>query len=264
MLLSRRSSSRWTWAAISACVVLLATACKSGGIEDDPILRLSAEEALAQGQELIEAEKYVQAEQYLTHAFEVAPNSASGREALLLAADALYLKGGDSNYIKAEAKYRDFLNRFPTSERGAYVQLQLANCLAERVLRADRDQSSTRKALAAYEELLRLYPGSEHTEEAQQRTSELRATLAEHEFQIGYHNFRRRLYQGAVGRFEGLLEEYPEYSARDRVLYYLGLTQHRRGQLEQASAAFERLRNEYPESEWVEKIPQLEFPEGEE
>jgi outer membrane assembly lipoprotein YfiO len=108
-----------------------------------------------------------------------------------------------------------------------------------------------------------LYPGSEYTEEAQQRIAELLATLAEHEFQVGYHNFRRRLYQGAVARFEGLLEEYPEYSARDRALYYLGLTQHRRGQLEQAATAFERLRDDYPDSEWIEKIPPPKIPEGE-
>ena len=252
----RRSLRRRARLATVVMMALLAVSCKSGGIEDDPILRLSAAEALAEGEALMEAKKYARAGEYLTHAFEVAPNSASGREALLLSADAFYLNGGASNFIKAEAKYRDFLNRFPTSDRGAYIQLQLANSLAKRALKADRDQSSTRQAVEAYEDLLRLYPGSEHGAEAQEQIRHLRSSLAQHEFLVGYHNFRRRLFAGAVARFEALLEEYPEYPERDRVLYFLGLSYHRGQQLEKAATVFERLRTEFPESEYAEKIPQ--------
>ncbi|MEE8138216.1 MAG: outer membrane protein assembly factor BamD [Thermoanaerobaculia bacterium] len=239
-------------------LVLLVAACNSGGVEEDPILRLSAEEALAKGKELMEARKYGRAGEYLIHAFEVAPNSASGREALLLSADALYQSGGPSNFIKAAAKYRDFLNRFPTSDRGAYVQLQIANCLAKRVLRADRDQSTTLEAVEAYRGLLRLYPGSEQAEEAQLQIQQLRGILAEHEFLVGHHNFRRRLFGGATARFEALLEEYPEYPKRDRVLYFLGLSYQRMGQPEKASAVFERLREEFSDSVYVAQIPERE------
>ena len=90
------------------------------------------------------------------------PNSTIGRESLLLAADTYYLQGNNANYIQAEAKYRDFLNRFPTSEQSAYVQFQIANSLAKRMERPDRDQAVTRKALEAYQDLIRLYPTSEY------------------------------------------------------------------------------------------------------
>ena len=101
------------------------------------------------------SEKYDKARPYFTHAFEVEPNSTIGREALLLAADTYYLQGGTANYIQAEAKYRDFLNRFPTSEQSAYVQFQIANSLAKRMEKPDRDQNVTRKAMEAYQELIR-------------------------------------------------------------------------------------------------------------
>ena len=243
---------------IAVAVLSLLTSCKSGGIEDDPILRLSAEEALAEGKALMEAKKYLRAGEYLTHAFEVAPNSATGREALMLAADSLYLAGGASNLIKAEAKYRDFLNRFPTSERGAYAQLQLANSLSRRVLKPDRDQTITRQAVDAFLDVIRLYPGSEDTEEAQLQIQQLRLTLAEHEFLVGYHNYRRRLDIGAVARFEALLEGYQEYSKRDHALYLLGMSYLRMGEVEKGTAALERLRNEYPDSEFIEKLPDQE------
>ena len=152
---------------------------------DDPILRLSAEESLATGKELLAREKYARARPYFTHAFEVEPNSAVGREALLLAADTYYLEGGSANFVQAEAKYRDFLNRFPTSEQAAYVQFQIANSLAKRMEKPDRDQTVTRKALEAYQELVRLYPTSEYAAQAQEQIEVVRANLAEHEFVVG-------------------------------------------------------------------------------
>ena len=240
---------------------LLASGCS--GRREDPILRLSAEEALAAGKELMEAEKYAAARPYLTHAFEVEPNSPVGREGLLLVADSHYLEGGSDNYIKAEAKYRDFQNRFPTSERSPYVQLQIANALFERMERPDRDQTATEQALEAYEELLRLYPASEYAEEARARIREVKANLAEHEFLVGRFYYRFGLPRAAIERFEYLLEEYPDYPERDKVIYHLGLAHQRADQTEEAHQAFERLRREYPDSRFVAELPPSEEAAGE-
>src|SRR6185295_6685971 len=161
----RRRSLRISILAVALLAGVATTACRSGrgrAERQDPLLQLSAAESLAEGQRLMGVEKYSQARKYLTHAFEVEPNSTSGREALLLVADSLYKQGGTQNLVQAEAKYRDFLNRFPTSERAPYVQLQIGNALAARVERPDRDQSVTRQAVAAFEDLLRLYPTSEY------------------------------------------------------------------------------------------------------
>ena len=136
---------------LAAAALALAGAGCRGGAPEDPLLRLSAEESLTQGKDLLAREKYDRARPYFTHAFEVEPNSAIGREALLLAADTYYLQGSTANFVQAEAKYRDFLNRFPTSDQAAYVQFQIANSLAKRMEKPDRDQNVTRKALAAYE-----------------------------------------------------------------------------------------------------------------
>lgn len=68
--------------ALLVLVAVLGSACRSGQ-KVDPILRLSAEESLAEGKRLMQEEKYAKARPYLSHAFEVAPNSPQGREALL-------------------------------------------------------------------------------------------------------------------------------------------------------------------------------------
>lgn len=235
-------------------VGIWAGGCKSGGGED-PILRMSAEEAFEQGKSLMERNKYRQSVEYLEHAFEVAPNSTIGREALLLAADALYLDGGTANFIKAEAKYRDFQNRFPTSDRGDYVQLQIANCLTKQVRKPDRDQSATRKALLAYNDLIRIYPESELTEQARQGIDDLLVRLADHEYIVGRYNYKRRLYGAAESRLQGLVDEYPTYPEIDKVLYLLGRSQLKQKQYQDASQTFERLAAQYPQSKYAAKIP---------
>ena len=237
--------------------ILTTISCKSGGGvgKEDPILRLSAEEALIQGQALMEAKKYRQAAQYFDHAFEVAPNSASGREALLLAADSYFFNGGMENFVKAEAKYRDFLNRFPTSDRSDYVQLQIANCLAEQMLKPDRDQAATIKALTAFESVQQLYPTSSHAAEVESKIVEIRQTLAEHEYRVGKYNYRRRLYTAATWRLEGIVEDFPDYEEMDKVLYMLGMAFYKGKSAEKAAEIFTQLRSEYPESRYIKKIP---------
>ncbi len=243
---------------ILVLVVGVATwGCKSGGGSEDPILRMSAEEALEQGKSLVERGKYRQSVEYLEHAFEVAPNSVTGREALLLAADSLFLDGGTANFIKAEAKYRDFQNRFPTSERADYVQLQIARCLTEQVLKPDRDQTATRKALLAYDDLIRVYPTSELSAEAEQGIFDLRQRLAAHEYIVGRYNFKRRLYGAAESRFATMLEDYPDYAESDRVLFMLGRSQAKQKHVADAEQTFNRLQEEHPESPYARKIPKL-------
>jgi outer membrane protein assembly factor BamD len=236
-------------------VASILCACRSGAAREDPLLALSAAESLAEGQKLMGQDKYSAARRYLTHAFEVEPNSASGREALLLVADSLYKQGGNQNLVQAEAKYRDFLNRFPTSDRAAYVQLQIGNSLASRVERPDRDQNVTRQALNAFEDLLRIYPTSEQVAEARERMAAMRVKLGEHEFEVARFYYRYGIPVAAANRLRYLLSSYPEYADKEKVYYYLGWSLTRMGKPEEADEWFQKLRQEYPTSSLLTDIP---------
>lgn len=238
---------------------LLVGACHHGKTEakTDPILKLGAEESLAQGKVYLAQKKYGRARPFFTHAFEIEPNSATGRESLLLSADTFYLEGGSANYIQAEAKYRDYLNRFPTSEQAAYVQFQIANSLAKRMERPDRDQEVTRKALEAYDELLRLYPTSEYADQGKEQLQAVRENLAEHEFLVGQFYLRYGAPQAAISRFENLLKSYPSYAEKDKVIYFLGVAYGNNKKPEESKKAFERLKKEFPQSPYVSDVPEL-------
>ncbi len=244
------------WAALGASALLLAPVwgCHAG-TPKDPILKLSAEESLTQGKELLAAKKYGKARPLFTHAFEVEPNSKVGREGLLLAADTYYLEGGPVNYTQAEAKYRDYLNRFPTSDQASYVQFQIANSLAKRMARADRDQATSRKCMEAYQELIRLYPTSEYATKAQEQLEVVNANLAEHEYLVGHFYLRYGVPVAAIGRFVHVMTTYPKYTHMDQVIFELGVAYQNMRKNDDARKTFDRLRTEYPNSKLVKDIP---------
>jgi outer membrane protein assembly factor BamD len=242
--------------AVLAAGCLALAGCKAG-TPSDPILKLSAEESLVQGKAFLAKKQFSRARPLFTHAFEVEPNSKVGREGLLLAADTFYQEGGSGNYIQAEAKYRDFLNRFPTSDQAGYVQFQIANSLAKRMERPDRDQTVTRKSVEAYQELIRLYPTSEYATRSQEQLTLVAANLAEHEYLIGHFYMRYGVPTAAVSRFEFLIQTYPKYANMDRVMYELGIAYQRIRKPDEAKKTFDRLRTQFPNSKLVHDIPAM-------
>jgi len=135
------------------------------------------------------------------------------------------------------------------------VQAQIAASLAKRIERPDRDQGTTHKALEAYQDLSRLYPTSPLATDAQSELERVRVNLAEHEYLVGRFYLRFGLPKAAAARFEGLLADYPDYGAQDRVLFDLAAAYRRLKRADDAQATAQRLRKEYPQSTWIKKLP---------
>ena len=250
------------WRLVSLAALILVASivlggCGGGGRED-PILQLSSQEALDEGKKLMAQNKWQPARKYFIHAFEVEPNSATGREGLLLAADAFFKAGGEDNFIKAEARYRDFVNRFPTSEHAAYAQYQIGLTLSRRIAKPDRDQSISVQAVQSLEDVERFYPTSEYAPLATEEAARVRARLAEHDYMVGRFYKRFGLPNSAIDRYVYLLENFPDYADRDKVLYHLCeayLARKGPEDLDLARKTCDRLQTEYPESQYVDKIP---------
>ncbi len=239
---------------VVAAALSTLVAC-SGKQRIDPILQLSTAEALIRGKELMGDKKYLRAQRYLDHAFESSPNSREGREALLLAADSLFYNGGTDNFIRCEAKYRDFLNRFPTSDRSDYAQFQVGNCLLKRIEKPDRDQEASRKALDAFEELLRLYPTSDYVEDGQSQIEAVLHNLAESEYLIAHFYVRYRLCQAAINRLDGLTYRFPNYGEPDKALFLLARAFDQCGEKEKADNAYAKLSEQSPQSPYLGQVP---------
>jgi outer membrane assembly lipoprotein YfiO len=81
-----------------------------------------------------------------------------------------------------------------------------------RKLRPDRDLSDIQEALAAYQQLINLYPNSKYLSEAEERVHGLRELLAEHDWLVAEYYRKNKYYVGALWRLEYIEENYPNYS----------------------------------------------------
>ena len=95
------------------------------------------------------------------------------------------------------------------------------------------------------------------------RIRECRQTLARAHYQVGYfYQKTRRSWRSAIGRYETILSQYPDYERVDEVLFRLGQVLSFAGRYAEARPQLARLRNEFPESPYLAEADKLEatFP----
>jgi outer membrane protein assembly factor BamD len=247
--------NRTAWAAALLTLGLL-TAC-SGHKKPDAVtqelLSKSKEELFEKGKGLIDRKKYEAGRKYLTFVFETYPNDPLGRDALLLVADSFFKQAGATGYTEARFRYRDYLNRYPGASRRDYARYQFALTYDKEIERPDRDQTSTREAIEQYRALIREYPTSGFAGAGRERVRVLSDLLAEHEFSVGYFYMRKGAPSAALARFTDLEQRYPEYGAKDKLLFYSARVLEKLGRREEADRYYGRVITEFPDSEFARK-----------
>ncbi len=256
----RRRGGRGSGIAAFAVAAVATLATLSGCASTHKVDKITQEllatpkEALFEkGKGLIEKKKFDLGRKYLTFVFETYPNDPLGRQALLMVADSFFRQGSTTGYTEARFRYRDYLNRYPGAPQRDYARYQFAVCYDREHEKPDRDQTSTREAIEQYRVLLREFPNSPHTATANARIHALIDLLAEHEFGVGYFYMRKGSPGAALARFATLEERFPEYGAKDKLLFYEGEVLARLGRHEEASRYYSRLIEEYPNSEFIKK-----------
>ncbi len=166
----------------------------------------------------------------------------------LALADAYYHDGGILNLAEALSRYTNFLTFYPRHSRADYAQYQLGLCYLKQALNPDRDQVQTRKALGELIKVISQYPGSDYLVRAEEKASEARELLAEHDFRIAGFYFRRKAYPGAVDRLRSLLEEYPRFSRCDRIYLMLGRSLMAMKRNDEGRLYLEKVLAEYPDT----------------
>lgn len=166
----------------------------------------------------------------------------------LALADSYFHDGGILNLAEALSRYTNFLTFYPKHDRADYAQYQLGICYMRQTLSPDRDQAQTKKALDHLMKVGASYPNSEYVTPAYEKANEARELLAEHDFRIGYFYFRGRAWEGAAGRFKEILEDYPHFSRKPRLLLLLGRSLIALERQDEGRIYLQKLLNEFPKS----------------
>jgi outer membrane protein assembly factor BamD len=242
-------------AGIALSLLLLLTGACATTKKPDKITRelltTPKEVLFEKGKGLLEKKKYEQGRKYLNFVFETYPNEKEGRQALLLVADSYFRQGGSTGYTEARFRYRDYLNRYPGAPQRDYARYQFALCYDKEHEKPDRDQTSTREALAQYRVLLQEFPDSTYVSVARERIRRLTDALADHEFGVGYFYIRKGATAAALGRFTAIEERFPEYGGRDKLFYYEAEALRKLGRGEEANRYYSRVIEEFPASQYA-------------
>ena len=222
-------------------------------VVDPELLSITKEQAFERGEDHFNRRKFARARTYYTHVYENYPNDPLGRRSLLRIADTYYEQGDPVNLVEAQYKYRDFINRYPTSEQADYAMLRIAMCSYKQMEKPDRDQAKTKEAVEKFNDMLKTFPKSALREEAEARRQESLDRLARHEHIVAKFYMKRRSYNAAVQRLNYLIDTYPNYADRAAAFFDLGTSLSELGRKGEARLYFERVVTEFPQSEYADR-----------
>ncbi len=115
-----------------------------------------------------------------------------------------------NNFPEALALYEEFEERHPTNEAVPYVMYQISMSHYRQLDTIDRDTSKANDSVQAFTRLLRSFPVSPYTQEAQAKIKAARNFLANHEYYVGSFYVRTKSYKEAESRLEYILTQYPD------------------------------------------------------
>ncbi len=171
-------------------------------------------------QSALQRKDWEAARQYLKRIIDAFPQSPHQPDARIALADAYFEEGGTANYVLAVSSYHEFLTLFPLHPKADYAQFRAGECYFRQKNSPDRDQTSTQKALEEYQKLLDVYPESSQVEATRQRIRECRLVLARSHHLVGqFYQRARQAWRSAIGRYQIILNDYPDYDKTDEILY---------------------------------------------
>jgi outer membrane protein assembly factor BamD len=177
------------------------------------------------------------------------PYSPWARRAMLMSAFCSYQANDYNNAITTADQY---ISLHPGSNEVAYAFYLKAVSLYEQIVDVGRDQSATRDALVALQDVVQRFPDTEYARDAGLKIDLTMDHLAGKEMAVGRYYLMRRDYIGAINRFRIVVEQYQttpqiaeSLSRLTEAYYSLGLDSEA-----QTSAAV--LGANYPGSAWYQ------------
>jgi outer membrane protein assembly factor BamD len=121
------------------------------------------------------------------------------------------------------SKFAILARLHPRNEAVPYVLFQIGMCYFERIDTVDRDQTSNKKALEAFDRLIKQFPEIPYAFTAAEHIKKSLKILAGHEFYIGLFYYKSKHYKAALHRFKAVISLYPDVGVHHKALRYITL-----------------------------------------
>jgi outer membrane protein assembly factor BamD len=175
------------------------------------------------------------------------PYSEFARKSIVLGAFANYRQG---RYPEAIAAAKRYVTLYPTDREAAYAQYIIGLCYFRQIPDVTRDQSDSRRTVAAMTELVERYPDSEYVEDAKTKIRFARDQIAGKEMQVGRYYLERREYLASIKRFRNVVEQFSNTRHTEEALARLTEAYFAMGLATEAQTAAAVLGQNFPDSPW--------------
>ncbi len=248
-MISRVESFRRAYVAQAA--VLLAASLVAAGCASTKVIESDNFVLFEEAQRNIANRKFLPAIERLGEIGLITPVTPElDPDVKLALADAYFYQRGTVDTIEAQSRYEQFLAFYPLHEKADYARFQIGQCLFRQSESPWNDQEFTIRAIIYFQQLAaETEPGSTWNRAALSMVLRAGEKLAEHEFLVGRFYVKQKKYEGAVLRFEKILEDYPNSRHREETLFELGKAYLELDRKEQAVATLQKVVDEFPGSE---------------
>lgn len=132
-------------------------------------------------------------------------------------------------YAEALVEYKHFMELHRNHVLAPYAALRIGEIHFKMAKTIDRDPEPIQKAIAAFEQMRKEFPGSRYDSQAQQKLDECQDWIAQMHLFVGQFYYRRGSYLAATHRFQQILNNYPDKPVAADALYFQAKAYHEMG-----------------------------------
>jgi outer membrane protein assembly factor BamD len=168
---------------------------------------------------------------------------------MLMSAYAHYERNSFDDAVNASKR---FLALYPGHNDAPYAYYLIALSYYEQISDVGRDQAMTKKALNALDELIKRFPYSDYSKDAEQKAILARDHLAGKEMKIGRYYISQKAYVAAINRFKSVISKYQRTSHAPEALMRLSEAYLAIGVTSEAQTAAAILGHNFPDTKWYD------------
>jgi outer membrane protein assembly factor BamD len=245
-------------------VAAVLTGCSGDDVESLPP-DLPAEDLYAEGQNYLADGNFEEAAKSFEEVERQHPYSQWATRGQIMAAYSFYEA---NKYEDSVAASERFIELHPGHKDVAYAYYLMGMCYYEQISDVGRDQEMTQRSQEAFDELIRRFPDSDYSQDAELKVDLIRDHLAGKEMEIGRYYQRREFWLASINRFQTVVEKYQTTTHVPEALHRLTESYLALGLTDEAQASAAVLGYNYPGNDWYQRSyallqgQQLEPKEG--
>jgi outer membrane protein assembly factor BamD len=202
-----------------------------------------AYKALKEGDPFFAAKKFLESELLY-------PQSIWAPRAALMASYSYYMQ---NYYTEATLNLERYLKTYPNDKNLSYAHYLLAMCYYESIEDEKRDSAPLIKAKEKFVFLIKKYPNSEFSIDANFKLNLIQDVLASKEMYLGRHYIKKGKWIAAINRFKVVTKDYDQTVFIEEALHRLVEINYKLGLKEESQKYANILGYNYLTSKWYKK-----------